>query len=207
MTWLTTVRRSNYPYLVAEAKRRELLQLKERDTFVPTRRSELPLETKVVGTRWVITNKGTTLEPKIKARLVCQEFATEKNMDLFSGTPALPAVKVILSDLVTDRRDRLVMVLDVTGALLYGTARRIVAVRLPVEAGASGALGLLRKSLYGLRDAPQIGNDHFSATLRGLGFTECVTVPGILRHVSRDIRLAVHVDDVIVTGALDNLQW
>ena len=70
------------------------------------------------------------------------------------------------------------MVLDVTGAFLYGSVTRPVYVKLPKEAGAGDKVGRLVKSLYGLRDAPQIWKRHVVRTLVTMGFEECVTVPG-----------------------------
>ena len=145
------------PDLIGTAKAAELAQLRARCTFDITARSELNPETKMVGTRWVLGNKGTAEAPRVKARLVCQEFATYRDMDLFSGTPGLAAVKFILAELAQNTADRCLMLLDITGAFLYGSMRRNVAIRLPSEAGCGpGVVGVLRKSLYGLRDAPQI---------------------------------------------------
>ena len=74
--------------------------------------------------------------------------------------------------------------MDVAGAFLYGEMSREIAVRLPPEMGQGREkVGLLRKSLYGLRDAPQIWNKHISTTLLNLGFTECPTIPGIFKTV------------------------
>ena len=69
--------------------------------------------------------------------MVCQEFATTRTLDMFSGTPGLSAVRLLLADLALDRRDRNLMLLDITGAFLYGDASRNVAVRLPKEMGES----------------------------------------------------------------------
>ena len=98
------------------AKLTELQQLKSRNTLEVCDRRELQPNSKVVGTKWVLTNKGTADQPKLKARLVAQEFATEKSLDLFSGTPALAAVKMLLADITTGDRGRCILTLDVTGA-------------------------------------------------------------------------------------------
>ena len=140
---------------IAEAKASELRQLRNRSTFELREGRDVNPNTKLVGTKWVLVNKGTAAAPKVKARLVCQEFATYKDADLFSGTPGLAAVKLILADLACDCDGRHLMLMDVTGAFLYGSVDRDVAIRLPAEAGAGpGVVGVLTKSLYGLRDAP-----------------------------------------------------
>ena len=95
------------------------------------------------------------MNPNIKARLVGQEFATHKYVELVSGTPSLHVIKALLADLAADVSGRCLLALDVTGAFLYGLMQREVAVRLPAEYGMGKQyVGLLRKSLYGLRDAP-----------------------------------------------------
>ena len=143
--------------MVTEAKRAELAQLHERNTMTIIDKKNVGPETKVIGSRWVVVNKGTTADPKVKARLVCQEFARTRTLEHFSGAPGLAAVKIILAELASRREGRCLMVCDITGAFLYGKARRSVAVRLPPEMGLDASkLGLLNKSLYGLRDAPQI---------------------------------------------------
>ena len=89
---------------------------------------------------------------------------------------------------------------DVTGAFLYGAMTRDVYIALPVEANAPGSVGYLRKSLYGLRDAPQIWKAHRVATLKNAGFDESPTMPGILRHGPRELKVSAHVDDILCSG-------
>ena len=111
------------------------------------RRDSLSPDAKIVSTRWVIVNKSSTPEPQIKARLVCQEFATYRDMDLFSGTPGLPAVKSVLSDLATNRGNRILMIVDVKGAFLYGKVQRPMYIELPSECGQpKDKVGRLKKA-------------------------------------------------------------
>ena len=44
-------------------------------------------------------------------------------------------------------------------------------------------------------------------TLRGHGFEESPTIPGILKNLSRGIIVAVHVDDLLCTGLEEQLEW
>ena len=86
--------------------------------------------------------------------------------------------------------------------------RREVAIRLPPELNApSTHVGLLSKSLYGLRDAPQIWADHIAQSLIDLGFELSPTIPGVFRHRQRKIKLACHVDDVVASGNAESLNW
>ena len=196
------------PAMIAAAKAKELSQLHARSTFELRQRRDLPHDLQVVGTRWVLVNKGSSSQPVVKARLVCQEFNTYKDMDLFSGTPGLLAVKLLIADLARNRGDRCAMLLDVTGAFLYGQMRRQVGIRLPPELGTGpGVIGLLHKSLYGLRDAPLIWQQHIANVLGRAGFEESPTTVGLFRHGSRHVLIAAHVDDILATGTVEDLEW
>ena len=100
------------------------------------------------------------------------------------------------------------MIADVTGAFLYGLMTRTVFIELPPELGGNGPMvGLLRKSLYGLRDAPLIWKRHLTGTLLTHGFQESPTMPGLLKHTERELKISVHVDDVLITGVETDLDW
>ena len=147
-------------HLINEAKKEELTNLDHMKTFHEISEEEacqLP-DVVRVDARWVVTNKGTKERPKIKGRLVCREFAQKDGMDLFAGTPGLAAVRLLLSHHCSgNSRGRVLGIVDVKGAFLYGKARRNVVVRLP-----DGRLVQLDRSLYGTRDAPQIWAEHLS---------------------------------------------
>ena len=146
----------------------------------------------VVGTRMVLVNKGTPEEPRVKARLVAQEFQTSEMKDeLFAGTPGLSAIRFILSETASTRtEDTRLMLMDVTGAFLYGYMRRRVYIELPPEeTKGQDVVGRLVKALYGLRDAPLIWKAHLAGSLREVGFEECPVMPGVFRHVKRKLML------------------
>ena len=60
-------------------------------------------ESKAVRTRWVICNKGDTVAPDIRARLVACEVNTYKSYDFYASTPPLEAKRMLLSELATAR--------------------------------------------------------------------------------------------------------
>ena len=204
------------PRLVRAAMAVELKKFKELEVFdiVPRETmNEIP-GANLIGTRWVLTNKGTSAAPQVKARLVAQEFATGQYRDeLFAGTPGLDVVRMLLSDLATGNqghRRRIGAVLDVASAFLYGAARRPLFIRLPDGAQPQDGrcwIGRLKKSLYGTRDAPLIWHDLLTSTLKSIGFKHSVLNPGLLVHHERGLKLAVHVDDLLVTGFKDDVLW
>ena len=55
-------------------------------------------EGKFIGVRWVDVNKGTKEVPKVRRRLVGQEFAhAERRDDLYAPTPPEAAARFLLS--------------------------------------------------------------------------------------------------------------
>ena len=144
---------------ITEAKQAELRQLINMGTFSVIQSQEVnryPNST-VVGTKWVLVNKGTRDQPKVKARLCAQEFAVRPDAELFAGTPGLSGVRCLLSHFACGDAGMHLAVADVKGAFLYGRLDRHAFIKLPSEVtNGKPLLGRLHKSLYGLRDAPKV---------------------------------------------------
>ena len=54
-----------------------------------------------IRVRWVDTNKGSKEEPNIRCRLVAMEFRRGHRPELFSATPPLEAVGMLVADLAS----------------------------------------------------------------------------------------------------------
>ena len=163
-----------------------------------------------VNVKWVRVNKGTRHEPQVKCRLVAQELGYGTRMDeLFANTPSLACVKLAMIHAAESRKFRKLMTLDVKSAFLYGAARRKIYIELPSADPKAGGdkVGVLRKALYGTRDAPQIWQHEVRRTLKGMGFRQSVLQPSVYMHDSRDILLVVHVDDFLVAATQEELDW
>ena len=78
-------------------------------------------------------------------------------MTLFAATPPLEALKILLSLAVTlgCNPHKKLLFIDIKKAFFHALARRTVYVALPPEDSEPGMCGLLRKSMYGTRDAAQ----------------------------------------------------
>ena len=118
------------PALVKIARAEEIQVFKEWKVYEPVPRSSMPPGKRVIGVRWVKTNKGTPQVPKVRSRLVCQEFAIceDPEGDLFAPTPPLGATRLLLSNLASRGRqgpgNHSAMFLDFKRAILYGDAER-----------------------------------------------------------------------------------
>ena len=55
-----------------------------------------------IGVRWVDTNKGDSVHPEYRSRLVAQELNTSKREDLFAATPPLEATNMLMSLATTE---------------------------------------------------------------------------------------------------------
>ena len=98
-------------------------------------------DAKVIGTRWVISNKGDLNKPDVRARLVAQEVGTHSDTSFFASTPLLEAKRMLFSEWATSQTSPdsplTLSFVDVRKAYVNGTPARRLYVRLPTEMGVS----------------------------------------------------------------------
>ena len=100
------------------------------------------------------------------------------------------------------------MVLDVKRAPLHGIATRTLYVELPDGESENGKyVGLLKRTLYGTRDAPVAWLRAVREDMEAMGFVECKVTTGVFVHPVRDVRVVTHVDDFLVAGEHDDIIW
>jgi len=124
----------------------------------------------VTGSRWVIVNKQDPKDPLVRARLVATEVKKERgmNVEYFSSTPPLEALRMLIT-IASSRRRSGVMLVDIKKAHLNGRSQRTVIVKLPAEAG--GGHAVLRRALYGTRDAAKCWSLEVRRVLEAAGLT------------------------------------
>lgn len=167
---------------------------------------------KLIGTRWVDTNKGDSTNVDVRSRLVGREFNVGRDDALYAATPPLEALRVIISHAATftcGSAHREVMVNDVRRAYFYAKIGRDFFIELPPEDPEhdSGKVGKLRLCLYGTRDAAKGWQETLSAHLVSLGFTRGVGHPSVFHHPSRNILTLVHGDDYVSSGSGPDMHW
>ena len=99
--------------------------------------------------------------------------------------------------------------LDIKKAHFWADVRRRLLIELPPEAGVdtSKYVGLLRKSLYGTRDAPANWEATILRVMTQLGFVRGRSNSCLYYHPLREIRVEVHGDDFTGLGAKAELEW
>lgn len=101
--------------------------------------------------------------------------------------------------------------MDVKRAFVHAPVLREIYVEIldeMREPGEEDHVGRLQKALYGTRDAPMSWQNHISEVLAEMGFQKGAAQPCLLKHRTRDIQLAHHVDDFfLVIGLESDLVW
>ena len=193
--------------LVHEAKKEELAYFKSKRVWrvVPRHRAR---GQRVVGTRWVNSNKGDHEHPEIRCRLVAQEVKTYESDEFFAATPLTESLKLIISMAAEDPR-RQVTLVDISRAYFNAKIGRKVYVELPPEAGyGKNFIGELDKCMYATRDAAQGWElTYFAALVQELGFKRGAAHPCVFRHEGRDVNLTVHGDDFLAEGRPEAFDW
>ena len=140
-------------------------------------------------------NKGDETHPKYRSRFVARELKQKGDTpshwsDFFASMPPITALRALFTLAVTMRVPNLegklaqmdpttcLIFIDVKKAHFWSPARRRLLVELPSGMGyPPGKVGLLRKSLYGTRDAPA----NWEAAIKALSKPKvthvCTTTP------------------------------
>ena len=114
--------------LVHEARATEIEYFRGMGVYERVPRSEQhQTKGKIIGTKWIDTNKGDSTNPKIRSRLVGKEFRTGPDDALFASTPPLEALRLIVSraaTVVEGEPMKEIMVNDVSRAYFYAKCTR-----------------------------------------------------------------------------------
>ena len=155
-----------------------------------------------IKTGWADTNKGTSECPNIRSRWVAKECNTG---------PGPEGVKLVISEAASNnQKGTVLLVNDVRRSYFYAKARRRVYIELPEgDGGGPGSrqCGLLRKSLYGTRDAAQNWECELGGFLEEIGLRRGQASTCLYSEEARGISASVHGDDVTVTAFTEDAEW
>jgi len=141
----------------------------------------LPEGRKAIGCRWVFTKKrdehGNII--KYKARLVAQGFSQKPGTDYSNDGTFAPVMRfeTLRTDLAFAAINNLKLrQFDVKGAYLHGRlTEEIYMMQPPGYDDESGAVCLLQRSLYGLKQAGNVWNHELNRVLLDIGFIQLKT--------------------------------
>ena len=130
-------------------------------TVVPYHEAVNDPGSKIIGGRWVNSNKQDNLNPKCRGRFVAQEVGTGADDAFYAATPPLEAKRLLLSQWAHQRtlggKALKLHFLDVRKAYFHGQPKRRLYIRLPAELGLGKYfVGMMDKTMYVTRDAGSI---------------------------------------------------
>ena len=148
------------PEMVKKARELEMQYMEELKVLEDSDRDVCMTETgrQLIPTDWVDINKGDSLRPNYRSRLVCQETRRRSTIDVedwaatFAATPSIRSVQIATEfddnrPKVTSRRRRVLMLLDIARAHPHSQRPRAVFVTI------DGKVYKLLKAMYDVRDA------------------------------------------------------
>ena len=191
----------------------EFASLKERETWRPIRRSEMPPGAVPIKTKWVFKIKRDEHNrvTRYKARLTACGYAQRRGRDYeetFSPVASASSVRFIFA--VTAALNLYLDQHDIRTAFLYGVLPKNQRVYLRVHEGLDlpndFVLCCLR-GIYGLKQSCRLFNQHLNRALSSIGYTQsksdpCVYFKRVGDHISI---VAIVVDDMIHAASTKEL--
>lgn len=182
----------------------EVQSLQSNNTWVL---AKLPEGRTAIDNRWVFKVKhkaGGGIE-RFKARLVIRGFRQRYGVDYeetFSPVVKFSSVRMILSMAAAEKWH--LKQFDVKTAFLYGDLDETIYMKQPCGySDNSERVCLLKKSLYGLKQASRCWNKKFSFFLRKFNFESSKADPCVFisDRSGRKLVLAIYIDDGLVAAS------
>ncbi|CAI7849447.1 unnamed protein product [Closterium sp. NIES-54] len=193
-----------------EAMDAEIKALESRDTWVLVDRAAIKGRTILSG-KWVFRVKTAahgTIE-RFKARWVVCGYNQRHGIDFnqtFAPVSRHTSVRIFLA--IAAARHLLLCQIDVKNAFLYALVDAVIYVEQPHTYGEGDSrVCQLRKSLYGIKQAPRLRQQYLHNILLEIGFKQLPHDPGMYRHDFRGeyILLTVYVDDLLYKGSSNKM--
>ena len=162
-----------------------------------------------VDTKWVDTDKALEEEPmQIRSRMCAREFKSDDRPDLCAWTPPLEALKAIISIAANHQETFSIMHIDVSRAYFHAKVQRPVLARFPAEDRMStdaGKIGLMKKSMYGTRDAASNWERDWQEHVKKWGFQLGLSPKNLFHHKENLVSGLTNGDDFVLTGPTKRL--
>ncbi len=150
------------------------------------------------------TPTGDEEKPEYRCRLVAREIKEDKREDSFDAAVGSEEDAVLaLGQRAWDALD----FGDVVRAYFHARARRRVYVELSNEESEEGTSGLLKKAMYGTRDAAQDWDSEYADMMAEAGFRQGSFSACVSYLDQKSVRVAARGDDFSVLGPGKSLDW
>ncbi|CAI7807996.1 unnamed protein product [Closterium sp. NIES-54] len=163
----------------------------------------------IVSGMWIFRVKRPPGSPHVfKAHYVARGFSQRQGVDYFqtfSPTPKMTTLRILLH--VAAHRDYELHSLDFSTAFLQGSLHEEIWLRRPLGFTGTfppGTQWSLRRSVYGLRQAPREWHDTLRTTLAALGFAPFTADPSLFLCTDTSLPpfyILVYVDDLVFATA------
>ena len=186
-----------------QARQKQLDFLERMEVFEEVYEDELPAGTHVMSGRWVDTMKTPTMwRSKYTARGYEEPHSDE---GCFAATATIQGIRVPLVRCL-DKRDQghQAFVADYTQAFNADVRESEQLYAQPPEGwnpkiltDGRRVVWRVRKAMLGLRTSPRRWQEHLSGKLKENGFVQDDRDPCLVVNTELDIRIGVHVDDML----------
>ncbi|CAE8636697.1 unnamed protein product, partial [Polarella glacialis] len=191
---------------VEAGRRREMASMRKFEVFRRIRRSEVPAQTRIIGSRFLYTVKRPG---EVKARLVAQEVKRSSPymsfLETYTGCPASTANRLVIWRAL--QRGWELLEGDVSTAFLHAPIDGDEEVLIRPPPGMDDdRYWVLQKALYGLRRSPRLWQNWFASQLSTLGFCRRRADPQLYFRRKDEALVVTHAGDLRVTAAPGELQ-
>ena len=178
-------------------------------------------ELNIVDTKWVhkVKRDASGKFQKFKSRLVARGFNQVEGLDYnetFAPVVRMMTIRQLLS--IAINQDYRITQMDVVTAYLYSDIDKKIYVKIPEgyelideKVDSQNQVLLLMKGLYGLKQSGYLWNKEVKKTLVNMGFSQCVSDPGLYVMELEDgefVYLTMYVDDLLLaTSNEEKRKW
>jgi len=163
------------------------------------REEHIPEDANVITTGWARRLKGSV----VRSRCVLRDYAVSKRDDVFSPTPTLTVVRMLL--LWSIIWSLTVEAADLISAFMQAPAREVMYARPPAGLREPGWLWRVLKAMNGARTASADFSEFLADVLvNNMGMVRGVMEPCSYR-TQQTLRTVIHVDDPIAAGTTTEL--
>src|SRR5579859_5329136 len=194
----------NHPY---HWKEWEIAAQEEYDSLMKNETWEVvprPTNRNFIMSRWVFRHKKDEKGKivRFEARIVTHGFSQiygVNYLETYSPIAKLVSIRVLFA--IAASLDLEIHQMDVVSAFLASKLEEKIYMEFPDGFKKGDKVGLLSKSIYGLKQSARYFNRRFHDRLLRLGFTQTIADPCVYINVDTGIIIAIWVDDILLFGA------